>query len=167
MALRFFHWTGVLMVAGVYASIWMRKLFEKGTDARTLVMNVHFGLGALLVIWLLFRLLSYFLGKRPPIEPAVPAWQAKALKLMVGFQWGLMLVLPLSGWLMGNAKGRAVKIFEIQLPTLVGKNDTLAKMLGEGHEVMGMVFLVLILMHSCMALFHHFLRKDNALKRML
>jgi len=167
IAVRFFHWASVLMVAGVYASIWMRKLFEKGTDARMLVMNVHFALGFLLMGWLLLRMLAFFASKRPPIVPEVPSWQKKALKLMVGLQWGLMLIMPLSGWLMGNAKGRTVKVFDIPFPTLLEKNDTLAKMLGEGHEVMGKVFLALILMHTAMALWHHFFKKDNALRRML
>jgi cytochrome b561 len=80
-----------------------------------------------------------------------------------------MLVLPLSGWLMGNAKGRDVKIpfLDIQLPALVGKNDTLAKMLGEGHKIMALALLAFIAMHTLIGLWHHFFKKDNALKRML
>jgi len=169
LTLRFFHWTGVPMMVLIYASIWMRKLFEKDTAERKLMMSVHFGLGLVLLAWLLFRVVAHFAGNRPPIVPAVPSWQAKALKLMLGFQWALMAVLPLSGWLMVNAKGRVLEIYSLgmQLPTLMGKNDVVAKMLGKMHEAMGVVLLLLIVMHTGMALWHHFFRKDNALKRML
>ena len=169
LALRFFHWTGVPLMVVVYASVWMRKLFEKDTPERKLMMSLHFGLGVLLLAWLLFRLVAYFASPKPPIVPAVPSWQKRALKLMQGAQWGLMAVLPLSGWLMVNAKGRAVEIYSlgISLPTLIGKNDFVAKMLGNMHAPMGMALLLLIVLHTGMALWHHFFKKDNALKRML
>ncbi|MCL2625252.1 MAG: cytochrome b [Cystobacterineae bacterium] len=167
--LRFFHWSGVLIMVGVYASVWMRHLYEKGTSERTLVMSLHFALGILLLAWLVFRLLAYFPGVKPPIVPAQPEWQAGALRLMHGLLWAIMLVLPLSGWVMVNAGGRAVKIsfLAMELPVLVSKNDTLAKMLKEGHEVMAVVLLILVAGHTLIGLWHHFFKKDNALKRML
>lgn len=154
---------------GVYVSCWMRNLYEKGTNERMLAMHLHFALGVLLLAWLLFRLGAYFFSTKPPIVPSQPGWQAGALKLMHGFLWGLMLVLPLSGWMMVNAGGRAVKIsfLGMELPTLVQKNDTLAKMLGQAHEVMALLLLILIAGHTLVALWHHFFKKDNALRRML
>src|SRR5215469_710508 len=138
IALRFFHWTGLLIMLGVYVSAWSRKLYENGTDERALVMGWHVGLGILVLVWLLFRLLAYFTSAKPPILPQQPSWQSGALKLMHGLLWGLMLVLPLAGWLATNAKGRPMNLslVGIQLPTLVEKNDTLAKMLGGAHEPM-------------------------------
>jgi len=171
LTLRFFHWTGVPLMVAVYASIWMRKLFEKGSAERKLMVSVHFGLGVLVLAWLLFRLVAYFAGKKPPIVPPVPSWQKSALKLMQGLQWGLMAVLPLSGWLLVNAKGRVVEIgalgLEMKLPTLLQENKVLAKALNEGHEAMGVALLVLIALHTGMALWHHVVKRDNALRRML
>ncbi|MCL2012118.1 MAG: cytochrome b/b6 domain-containing protein [Cystobacterineae bacterium] len=169
LALRFFHWSGLLMMVVVYASVWMRKLYEKGTSERELMMSLHFGVSVLLLGWLVFRLIAYYASAKPPIVPPQPPWQAKALKLMHGVLWGLMLVMPLSGWLMINAKGNPVKIYSLgfELPTLIGKNDVLGKMLGESHGLVGMVFLAIIVLHSLIGLWHHFFKKDNALRRML
>jgi len=167
LALRLLHWTGVPVMLVVYASIFLRKLYERGTEPFKLMSTVHVGFGALLMVWLFFRLAAYSFSNKPPIAPEVPAWQKSALKLMLGIQWGLMVVLPLSGWLMGNAKGRVVNVFGMPLPSLIEKNDTFAKALTEGHIAMAYVLLVLIVLHTSMALWHHFFKKDNAIRRML
>ena len=79
----------------------------------------------------------------------------------------MMIGMPLSGWLMLGAKGKTVSFLGIELPMLIGENERLAWVFDELHELGGTVGYFLISLHVLAALLHHYLIKDNTLKRML
>ena len=49
----------------------------------------------------------------------------------------------------------------------VTKGDLIVDLAGEGHEIMGFIWAALILLHIGAALRHHYLLKDNVMRRML
>jgi cytochrome b561 len=79
----------------------------------------------------------------------------------------LMIGLPLVGWLILSASGKPVPFFGLQLPALVGENKALADLFKEIHETGGTVGYFLIGLHAAAALFHHYVVRDNTLRRML
>ena len=78
-----------------------------------------------------------------------------------------MLGMPLVGLLIVNFEGHAVSFFGVQLPVLVGENHQLAETLEDWHETVGEAAYVLIGVHAAAALVHHYVFKDNTLRRML
>ena len=82
--------------------------------------------------------------------------------------YGLMLVIPLSGWLLSSAKGvQTVWFGVLPLPDLLEKDKELGHLLHEVHEVLNFVLLFLLAGHVAAALKHHIIDKDDILKRML
>ena len=80
----------------------------------------------------------------------------------------LLLLQPILGLLQTNARGDRVNLFFVgQLPALIEANRPLAHQLLAAHKVVGVTLLTLIGLHALAALFHHFVRRDNVLTRML
>ena len=82
--------------------------------------------------------------------------------------YGLMLAIPLSGWLMSSAKGFQTVYFGVlPIPDLLGKNPDLGEWLAELHEALNLLLMLTLAGHVGAALKHHFIDQDDILRRML
>jgi cytochrome b561 len=80
----------------------------------------------------------------------------------------LMVIIPLSGWLMSSAKGVPTVWFGVvALTDLLGRDMELGKQLAELHSALNIGLLLLIGIHAAAALLHHFVHKDDILRRIL
>ena len=79
----------------------------------------------------------------------------------------LFFAVPLIGWAYSSAKGFPIVWFGVlPLPDLVGKNEELAQVLREVHELSAFALVGLALLHIAAALKHQFIDRDNLLARM-
>ncbi len=162
------HWLMLLLFVAVYACIELRELYPKGSDPREALKTWHFmlGLSVFVLVWL--RLLAARMaGPAPLTEPDPPKWQKLSAKLMHFALYFLMIAMPLGGWLLLSAAGKPIPFFGLELPALVGASKSLATLIKEIHEVGGTVGYFLIGFHAAAALFHHYVLRDNTLRRML
>ncbi len=161
------HWLMLLLIAAAYACIELRGNFPKGSDIREGLKTWHFMLGLSILVLVLVRLAAHFIGTLPRIEPDPPKWQSLFAKLMHIALYALMIGMPLLGWLTLSAEGKHVPFFGLQLPSLVGESKSIAGWAKELHETGGTVGYFLIGLHAAAALFHHYIVRDNTLRRML
>ena len=119
------------------------------------------GLAALRLIWRLLR--------RPPALPeTMPRWQRQAAGALHILLYALMFAVPLSGYFYTLAAGVPVVLYGvIPLPVLIGPDPHLKHQLHELHELLTYVLLGAFILHVLAALKHHFLDRDDVLKRML
>jgi cytochrome b561 len=161
------HWLTLALLIGVYACIELRELFPRGSDARAALKTWHFmlGLTVFTVVWI--RLLARVFGKTPPIVPSVPRWQA-AIATMVEFSlYALLIALPVLGWITLSAEGKVIPFFGLELPALVQPNKEFGHRMEDLHTTLGTAGYYLVGIHAAAALFHHYVRHDNTLLRML
>ena len=163
----FMHWLMLILIAAGYALMELKSLAPRGSDLRLNMSNLHYllGLSVLGLVWL--RLALRMAGTVPPIEPAPVAWESALAKAIHGFFYAFMVVLPLLGWLALSAKGRPVHLFVFDLPFLIGPDEAWARRLKEIHETVANVGYVAIGLHAAAALLHHYVKRDNTLRRML
>lgn len=161
------HWLTVLLIIAIYASIEFRAIFEKGTVERDLIKEVHFVLGLSLWFITLLRLVVRRFSLIPAIDPAPTALALKMAALMHLVLYGFLLLMPLLGWLILSAGDKVIPFWGFQLPALIRPDPDLAGSIKEIHELVGTAGYVLIAVHTLGALAHHYLIKDNSLKRML
>jgi cytochrome b561 len=161
------HWLMFLLIVAVYATIELRELFPKGSDPRNLLKTWHFMLGLSVLALVGLRIAVRLAGSTPTITPPPAAWQQKLATLGHLALYGLMLAMPLAGWVILSAEGKDIPFFGLTLPPLVGANEALAHDVEEIHEAVGEAGYWLIGLHAAAALFHHYLLKDNTLLRML
>jgi cytochrome b561 len=160
------HWLTFVLIAAVFATAELSDAFPKGSAGRATLRTGHEMLGLLVfgLVWL--RLAMRAFSAAPEVQPAPPRWQALFAKLAHVALYVLMIVLPLSGWLMLSASGKPIPFFAWNLPALVAPSRSLAGNVKEVHEAISTVGYLLIGLHAAAALFHHYLLRDNTLRLM-
>jgi cytochrome b561 len=119
-----------------------------------------FGLAVLRLIWRWFNPV--------PSLPAGPRWQQHAAHISHWLLYGLILVTPIVGWLSSSARNFPVSWFGlITLPDFVEPNKEVYDFLNSTHEALAFTLLCVALIHAAAALKHHFIDRDNVLRRML
>ena len=106
------------------------------------------------------------------IPPALPATMPKLMQLAAHAGhlalYGLMLAIPLSGWLMSSAKGfQTVWFGVLPIPDLLDKNKEVGDLLQTVHMGLNLIFVATLVGHIGAALKHHFIDKDDILTRIL
>ena len=155
---RALHWLMFLAVVAAFVFIEGRENFDRGTPARLAMVQAHFWTGLAILALMLPRLLLAF--SRP--APAVPA---KALHLLL---YAMLVAQPLLGLFTAWTDGKDIFIpfTSVALPALMAPSETLAHQFEDLHELVGEAFYWVVGLHVLAALYHHFLRRDDTLRRM-
>lgn len=161
------HWLTVVLMVAIYACIELHEMIPRGNPLRGAMEDWHIYLGLCMLPLGVYRLLVNLRLKAPAITPQPPKWQLRINGLMRIYLYGLMILMPVLGWLFLSAEGHAVKLFFIPLPSIAPVSETLAEMAEEAHEIMGVSAYLFIAIHALAGLYHHYLLKDNTLRRML
>ncbi len=161
------HWLMFLLMVAVYATIELRELFPKGSDPREAMKALHFMLGLSVLLLVILRIYVKVSSATPIITPGLSPIQDYAAKLGHLALYGLMIAMPVLGWLILSAAAKPIPFFGLALPPLIAENKELAKSLKEIHETIGVIGYYLIGIHVLAALYHHHIRKDNTLTRIL
>lgn len=159
------HWLMLALIVAVYACILLRENFPRGSDVREALKTWHFMLGLSVLALSLLRLgLRLTVWKTPAINPPPPRyliWLAAGAHAAI---YALIITMPIAGWLILSAEGKPIPF---NLPPLVSPDAGLAKTVEELHEAGGFIGYFLIGLHAAGALFHHFVMKDDTLRRMI
>lgn len=161
------HWLMALMILGLLAlGFYMSDLPLSPDKLQLYSWHKWAGVSVFVLVWLR---LVWRITHRPPALPGSmsPLMQlgAHAGHLML---YVLMIAIPLSGWLMSSAKGfQTVWFGVLPIPDLIGKDKALGQSLAQLHEALNISLLLLIIGHALAAAFHHFVHKDDTLRRML
>lgn len=166
---RIIHWLMALIIIFLLAlGIYMTGL-SKEDPSRMEIYSLHKSLGAIALILIFLRILNRLVKPAPKLpETLVKSERILAHLAHIGL-YVLMIVVPLSGYLMSNYFGYPVQIFGIQMPTLVQTNFDIGKIFHETHEIAPYILLGLVSLHILGALKHRFFDKpeNNVLKRMI
>jgi cytochrome b561 len=108
-----FHWLILFLFLAVYASIELREVFPKGSEPREALKSWHFMLGILIFLLLWPRLISLRQGYFPSINPEQPYWQKLLSRGMHLTLYGLMFLMPLTGWLLLSAEAKPIPFFAL------------------------------------------------------
>jgi cytochrome b561 len=163
------HWLIALMIVGGFAvGLYMTDL--KLSPEKLKLYSWHKWSGITVLSLALVRLGWRWRHPAPPPLPGQPAWQLRAARYTHLLLYGLILAIPLSGWLYSSASGYPVVylgIKALQLPDLVDKDKALATALKQIHEILNWMLALLVSVHVGAALKHHFVDRDSTLRRML
>lgn len=163
---KFFHW--VIALAILANGTWGLLMdLARSPMQKINWMAYHKSIGLTVLALLLLRVLWRWIDARPPEEP-VPRWQQRAAQVTHGLLYVLIGAIPLSGWWFNSLRGFPLQWFKLfNLPALAGKNEPLAKVAFTVHEYLFWTLLAVLVLHVGGALKHHFVDRDNVLRRML
>lgn len=164
---QFFHWLTVLLVLGAWTLGTIGEDLPRGS-IRHLGEFVHILLGESVVLLLILRLFWRFLTPAPAPDPALGVTATRAAKAVHLTLYGLLLAVPVIGVVMLFHGGEALPIFgAVDIASPWPKDRELEHDWKEIHEFFANLLLAIAALHAGAALIHHYVLKDNALKRML
>lgn len=164
---QFFHWSVAFIITLQFVWAWRIEQLGLGR-ARYELVNEHKSMGLTIFMLVVLRLLWRFYHAPPPLPEQIPYWQQQSSRWVHGFLYALLLCLPLVGWAMSSAAGFVVSWFNlIDLPALMSQNEVLKERLMDLHALLAWSLALLVTGHILMALHHHFVKKDEVLRRML
>ena len=163
------HWLMLLLIVASYTFILIRTEFPKGSEPRALVKMLHFSIGVTIFALVWVRIAASLAGgPAPAITPAPNPLQYKVGKITHLALYGLMIGMPIGGMLIVSFEGEAIPFFGLfEIGPLLDANEGYAEIFEELHELGGTIGYFLIGLHAVAGLYHHYIRRDDTLKRML
>lgn len=165
-----FHWSmGILITALAGLGLYMVTLPDAGFNIKKITLILyHKDFGMLVLALVILRLAWRLSNVIPQATEHLPDWQKIAARFVHLSFYALMFALPITGWLMSSAAGFPVSLLELfTLPDLISKNEYLFQRFIEIHKWLGYGLIFFILIHTGAALRHHFIFKDDTLRKML
>ena len=163
---KILHWLSAMIVIGLFsAGFWMVDLTYYSEWYQT-APHWHKSTGLCLFIITSIRLIWKFISVSPPIEGST--FEKKAALSAHHLIYLLLFVLFISGYLISTADGRGIEIFNwFELPGLGSFIENQEDLAGLVHEYTAYCLIALSSLHALAALKHHFISKDNTLRKML
>ena len=104
----------------------------------------------------------------PALPDAIPAWERRAAHVGHFLLYAILIVMPLSGWIVNSAANIPFRIFwRIPLPPIVAPDKAVADLAARVHLILFLGLSALLSLHIAAALRHHLVRRNGILTRML
>jgi cytochrome b561 len=162
-----FHWGIALLVICLLAVGLVMGELPK-TPSTFQIYNLHKSLGITVLALMIGRICWHIVNHRPHAVETLKPWEKISAAGVHYSLYVLLVAMPITGWLMSSAAGRAVNVFGLfTLPDLVAKDESAAHTYRERHEQIGYLIMIVLALHIAAALKHYFIDKDRVLKRML
>jgi cytochrome b561 len=166
-ASQLLHWIIVVLIIVQVTLATMADDLPNGMRKLTLLAR-HKSFGITILALAIVRLLWRRLNDTPALPDTLKPYERFLARFVHGALYVLLFAMPLSGWMMSSARGFPVSWFGfIQLPDLVPRSKPLYEAFLTTHEVLAWSLGAVVILHVAAALKHHFVLKDDTLRRML
>ncbi len=161
------HWLVALLIFAAFPlGMYMHDLPLSPTKLQ--LYSYHKWLGMTVLLLAVLRVVWRVTHTPPALPDHLPRWQKIASAATHQFLYVLIVLVPLSGWLMSSAKGfKTVWFGVLPLPDLLGKDKALGDALAGVHASLNYLLLALVLLHIAAALKHRFIDRDEVMGRIL
>lgn len=161
---KFFHWVvGTLVILMLLFSYFLDDISNK--DLKGMAFNIHKLIGLTILALMILRLIWTLINRKPTL-PGTKLWERWAEHLVHWSLYLALLVMPLAGWVGTVSGGRIPHLGNLYFNLPLDKNEGLSDLSFSVHNTVAIIIIVLLSIHVLAALFHHFFKKDNVLKRM-
>jgi cytochrome b561 len=160
------HWLMSILIIGLLAlGLYMHELPLSPQKLELYSWHKWFGVTVFILVWL--RLAWRLVHPAPPPPAGLSPLLKFSARAAHGLLYALMVLIPLSGWLMSSAKGfQTVWFGVLPIPDLLSRDKELGDLLQEVHEILNAALMLTLSGHVVAALWHHFVLKDDTLRRM-
>ncbi|MDR1139913.1 MAG: cytochrome b [Rickettsiales bacterium] len=166
LSLRIIHWLMAVFIIGMLCSGLYMKSLTVSNEIKFSMYTIHKACGitifGLVIVRILFRAFTYV----PPLPASFSRFEINISKIVHFGLYALMILVPLSGYVMSSASGRGIKYF-FHIPLLINKNKELASAANGLHSILAYFMIFFIVLHILGALKHIFIDKQNIFKRII
>jgi cytochrome b561 len=164
---KFLHWLIALLVIIMLSAGFFLEEIPKPYASTAWMLHKSFGISILTLM--ILRLVWIIHSGRPNLPLLVPVWQKFMARFVQYSLYVFVILMPLCGWIMSVAAGKIpvfFGLFPLPLPG-IEPNKGLAKLMNQSHETIAWIIICLLILHIAGAVKHHFVDRDNVLRRML
>jgi cytochrome b561 len=162
-----FHWIIVLLIINQWIIAERAADLPKG-PALIAALWWHKSFGITILMLAVLRLVWRWANPVPDLTSETAPWERVLARISHVLLYGLIFAMPLSGWMMSSARSFSGSWFGLfQLPDLVAPDRALYERLHDLHELLFKVLVGVAVLHVAGALKHHFMDKNDVLRRML
>lgn len=163
---KWLHWLIALLVIGLVIVGLLLGSLPEGPVQNT-AYDLHKSFGFVLLVLMVLRIANRIVVGAPPSAPGLERWQIAASHAVHYALYVLLIAQPIIGWIANSAFGAPINLFWVlELPPLIAKDEALADRMFGLHQLVGYAIAALAAIHIAAALHHHFIRKDDVLRRM-
>lgn len=166
LGLRVIHWLMAVFIIGMLCSGLYMKSLPLSNEIKFNIYAIHKACGitilGLIIVRIFFRVFTYV----PPLPANFSRLVINVSKTVHFGLYSLMVLMPLSGYVMSSASGKQIKYF-FHIPLLINQNKDLANAANQLHSVFAYFMILFIILHILGALKHTFIDKLNIFKRMI
>lgn len=163
---RSLHWLMALLILAQAVGGWVIDEMDR-SPLKVDAMTAHKSLGITVLLLVVVRLLWRWAHPAPPPPAGSKPWEIRAARLAHIALYLLMITVPLSGWLSASTSVVPWKFWWlIPWPRIAGPSKDLHEIAEELHEGLIWALAVVLAVHVAAALFHHFVKRDQVLRRM-
>ncbi len=163
---RLMHWISAVVVIGMFwVGIWMVDLSYYSSWYQT-APHWHKSIGILFAVLTVLRITWKLVTVSPVVEGSkFERVMAKAAHLFI---YADMIVLFVSGYLISTEDGRGIDVFNwFTVPGAGALFEGQSDLAGLIHFYAAWALIITAAVHALAALKHHFINKDNTLRKMI
>lgn len=168
-AARHLHWWMALLIVVAYVFINLRTQFPRGSAGRATMLALHFWFGIAVLVLAFPRLANRYRNAPPAIEPPLSHFM-RILALATHYLiYAFIFVQPVLGiltYMIGHGN-LPIPFTQVSIPWPFGVSRAVGHSLEDVHKTIGVTFYYVLGLHIAAALYHHLIRRDDALKRIV
>ncbi len=162
------HWVMAITILGMFGLGWyMVDLSYYDSLYKTLPF-IHKSIGILLACLFLFRFIWKLVNPSPGPVPGQSQFEQVAAKVVHWAFYFLITLIPISGYLISTADNSSINVFNVfKVPATITSIPEQEDNAGIVHKFLTYTLIAMVILHTAAALKHHFINRDQTLRRML
>ncbi|MGC0372200.1 MAG: hypothetical protein DGJ47_000907 [Rickettsiaceae bacterium] len=163
---KILHWvTAIIIISIISVGFYMTSMDNSKEKYEIYALHKSFGIIVLCIV--LSRIAWRGMNIKVAAVPNLPKILTSLASIGHFLLYIFMLIMPISGMTMSLFSGRSISFFNLFSIPAFAVNKQLASFFHLIHNISAKLLVALIIGHILGALYHHFIRKDQVLKRML
>jgi len=165
------HWTIAALILGLMLIGFVMRRMEIDPVLQFSLYQWHKSFGFTAVALATLRTGWWLVERSPQSLPSLSVVEHDAARLTHLMLIALALLVPLAGWAVASASTLDIPSFYFNLVVIphlpLPKSEASEAFWAFAHAMLAYVMLALVAIHTAAALYHHIVRRDAVLRRML
>jgi cytochrome b561 len=162
------HWLMAIVIFGMFGlGLYMVELTYYDRLYKTLPF-IHKSIGITLAIVFVFRICWRLVNPTPDAISTLTSFERLASKVVHRAFYGWITFIIISGYLISTADNSGINVFDLfEVPATITSIPEQEDTAGLAHKILTYSMITLVVLHAAAALKHHFINRDDTLRRML
>lgn len=159
------HWLMAGLIIAAFALALVVDFFPR--SIKPIVVETHKDIGIAILLLLALRVLWRLTHRPPALSDDIGALTRRASSLGHLGLYALMVAVPVIGIIYAFWRGQGLHLGLVDIPSPWVADRPTSRQFKEIHELAAYALIGLAGLHAAAALWHHYVRQDGVLRRMM